>query len=125
MYEDRRIDAAINLEGYLDFYGAELFPIAQHGTNRPLLLVGTDGYNNARFDSTWSALLAHGGPARRIELPHANHWAFTDYAAFTPQLVSTGLMTRDARRQLTGDNPYAVPAVRALIRTFFDRTLQN
>lgn len=123
LFDDPRVKAAANLEGYLDFLDGELFPIAQHGTRKPLLLAGTDGFRDSRFDRTWSAVQSHGGPVRRTQLPHANHWIWTDYAAFTPQLVAAGLITPDARRQLTGDNPRAIPVVRALVRSFFDRTL--
>ncbi|TWD75037.1 platelet-activating factor acetylhydrolase isoform II [Kribbella amoyensis] len=125
MDQDQRIDAAVNLEGYLDYYGGELFPIARRGTDRPLLLVGTDGFRDARFDRTWSAVLSHGGPVRRVELRRARHWIFTDYAAFAPQLVQASLMTADERAQLVGDNARAVPAVRTLVRAFFDRTVRG
>jgi hypothetical protein len=65
MYEDRRIDAAINLEGYLDYLPdkpgqeGQLLPVAQHGVDRPLLLLGTDGFRDARFERSRSAMLAH------------------------------------------------------------------
>lgn len=120
MDQDRRIRAAANLEGYLDLADGSLYPIAQHSTRRPLLLAGTDGYQNARFDRTWSAVQSHGGPVRRTELRQANHWAFTDYAAFAPQLVAAGLMTPTQRTQLVGENPHGV---RTLVRCFFDRAL--
>jgi len=121
--DDRRIRAAVNLEGYLDSLDGELYPIAQHGTDKPLLLAGTDGFRDARFDRTWAAVMSHGGPVRRIELPDANHWVFTDYAALTPQLQSAGLVTPEARDHLIGSTPYGVSVVRRLVRTFFDRAL--
>lgn len=125
-YENPEIDAAVNLEGYLDYLPArpgdpgELLPVARDGMDRPLLLVGTDGFRDDRFDRSWSAMLAHGGPTRRIQLNNADHWIFTDYAAFAPQLQTAGLMTPEARTELTGTNPHAVPAVRDLLRTYFD-----
>jgi dienelactone hydrolase len=123
LHNDTRLKAAANLEGYLDYLDGELFQIAQHGTRKPLLLAGTDGFRDARFDRTWSALLSHGGPVRRTEISHANHWIWTDYAAFTTQLVAAGLITPAARQHLTGDNPHAIPAVRTLTRTFFNHAL--
>ncbi len=123
MHEDPRIRAAANLEGYLDLADGSLYPIAQQGTRKPLLLAGTDGYTNPRFDHTWSALQSHGGPVRRTQLKQANHWAFTDYAAFTPQLVAANLMTPAERTKLVGNNPQTVPTVRGLLRGFFARTL--
>ncbi|ONI72560.1 alpha/beta hydrolase [Kribbella sp. ALI-6-A] len=125
MHEDHRIKAAANLEGYLDLADGTLYPIAEHGTRKPVLLAGTDGFHDARFERTWSALLSHGGPVRRTQLRRANHWIFTDYAAFAPQLVAAGLTTSAERTKLVGDHPHAVPAVRALVRSFFDRALRG
>ncbi len=123
LHNDHRLKAAANLEGYLDYLDGELFQIAQQGTRKPVLLAGTDGFRDTRFDRTWSTLLNHGGPVRRTEISRANHWIWTDYAAFSPQLVAAGLTTPTARQHLTGDNPRAIPAVRTLVRTFFDRVL--
>ncbi|MET9275661.1 alpha/beta hydrolase [Kribbella sp. NPDC003557] len=121
--EQPQVRAAANLEGYLDTLDGELYPIAQHGTRKPLLLAGTDGFRDERFDRTWSAVLSHGGPVRRVQLSDANHWIWTDYAAFAPQLQSAGLMTVAARAELVGASRCAVPAVRRLVREFFDRSL--
>jgi dienelactone hydrolase len=121
--EHALVRAAANLEGYLDALDGELYPIAQHGTRKPLLLAGTDGFRDARFDRTWSALTSHGGPVRRVELSDANHWIWTDYAAFAPQLQSAGLMTAAARAHLVGASDCGVPAVRRLVRKFFDSSL--
>jgi dienelactone hydrolase len=121
--DEPRIRAAANLEGYLDTLDGELYPIAQHGASRPLLLAGTDGFRDARFDRTWDAVMSHGGPVRRVELPDANHWIFTDYAALTPQLQSAGLVAPEARAQLIGSTSCGIPAVRKLVRSFFDRSL--
>ncbi|MGW1345215.1 alpha/beta hydrolase [Kribbella sp. NPDC002412] len=121
--DDPRIRAAVNLEGYLDSLDGELYPIAVHGTDKPLLLAGTDGFRDDRFDRTWAALLAHGGPVRRVELGDANHWVFTDYAALTPQLQAAGLVTPSARARLIGSTSCGISAVRKLVQGFFDRAL--
>lgn len=117
------VRAAANLEGYLDTLDGELYPIAQHGTRKPLLLAGTDGFRNERFDRTWSAMLSHGGPVRRTQLSEANHWIWTDYAAFAPQLQSAGLMGPAARAHLVGAIRCGVPAVRKLVHRFFHQAL--
>jgi dienelactone hydrolase len=123
--ENPQLRAAVNLEGYLDYVEGDLFPIAQHGTKKPLLLAGTDAYRNERFDRTWSALLAHGGPVRRTELRDANHWVFTDFAAMAPQFQRAGLMSAGDRAALVGtiDPSRATPLVRSTVRSFFDRQL--
>jgi hypothetical protein len=95
---------------------------------RPVLLYSPgavpDGFRDARFDRTWGAVMSHGGPVRRVELPDANHWVFTDYAALTPQLQSAGLVTPEARARLIGSTPDGIPAVRRVVRHFFDRNLR-
>ncbi|TJZ46251.1 alpha/beta hydrolase [Streptomyces piniterrae] len=133
LYEDRRIAAAVNLEGYLDYppdkpgREGKLFPVARHGVDRPLLLVGTDGFPERRaLGRSWSAMLAHpGGRTRRTQLDSAAHWVFTDYAAMAPQLQAAGLMTADDRNRLVGaiDPAESVPRVRHDLRSFFDRQL--
>ncbi|TDD62155.1 alpha/beta hydrolase [Kribbella antibiotica] len=132
LYENRGLRSAINLEGYLDYLPLtpgepnELYPIAQHGTDRPVQLTGTDGYRDDRFDSSWSALLSHGGPVRRTELTQANHWVFTDLGTMAAQCQQAGLMTAENRAKLVGTIApgRSVPWIRNSVRSFFDRTLR-
>ncbi|MFJ9414544.1 alpha/beta hydrolase [Streptomyces sp. NPDC101227] len=133
LYEDRRIGAAVNLEGYLDQPperpGAEgkPYPVARHGVDRPLLLVGSENFPTRKErDRSWSALLAHSpGHARRRGIDDAAHWVFTDYAALAPQLQAAGLMPAHDRNALVGalDPATAVPMVRAYVHSFFARHL--
>ncbi|MFE1775279.1 alpha/beta hydrolase family protein [Streptomyces sp. NPDC059008] len=133
MYEDRRIGAAVNLEGHLDHPApgpgreGELFPVARHGVDRPLLLLGTDGFpGRAEMARSWSAMLAHPrGHTRRRQIDHAAHAVFTDYAALAPQLQAAGLMPPEDRVALVGaiDPAVSVPLVRHHIRSFFARHL--
>ncbi|WP_369390214.1 alpha/beta hydrolase [Streptomyces sp. CG1] len=133
MYEDHRIGAAVNLEGYLDHppdrpgQEGELYPVARYGVDRPLLLLGTDGFigdQEAKKDleRSWSAVIAHPlGHTRRRQIDHAAHWVFTDYAVIAPQLQAAGLMRADARRALVGTigSAVSVPMVRHQVRSFF------
>ncbi|MEU1377849.1 alpha/beta hydrolase [Streptomyces triculaminicus] len=132
MYEDRRIGAAVDLEGYLDHppqapgEEGELFPVARDGVDRPLLLLGTDGFRDGDIDRSWGAMLAHpGGRTRRLRIDDAAHWVFTDYAAMAPQLQAAGLMTARDRVRLVGgvDPAVSVPAVRGHLLSFFARHL--
>ena len=132
MYEDRRIDAAVNLEGYLDYLpdkpgqAGELLPVAQNGVDRPLLLLGTDGFRDARFERSWSAMLAHHqGCTHWRQLNNAMHWVFTDFAAMAPQLQAAGLMSAENRTRLVGaiDPAESVPTVRNLVVSFFAQHL--
>lgn len=137
MHEDRRIAAAVNLEGYLNHppdrsgQDGDLYPVARYGADRPLLLLGTDGFigkeeAKQELERSWSAALAHSpGCTRRRQIDHGTHWVFTDYAAVAPQLQAAGLMTADARNALVGtrDPAVSVPTVRHHVRTFFARHL--
>ncbi|WP_367135496.1 MULTISPECIES: alpha/beta hydrolase [Streptomyces] len=133
MYQDRRIGAAVNLEGYLDRAPetpggeGELYPVARYGTDRPLLLLGTDGFQDRKgLEHSWPAVLAHSrGRARRRQLDHAAHWVFTDYAALVPQLQAAGLVVAADRAKMVGTASPAVsvPAVRHHLRAFFARHL--
>ncbi|MFE6778927.1 alpha/beta hydrolase family protein [Streptomyces sp. NPDC057702] len=132
LYDDRRIDAAVNLEGYLSHPGpapgrpGPLFPVARDGSDRPLLSVGTRGFWDAEFARSWSAVLARsGGRATWRRIEGATHGTLTDYAALVPRLWAAGLVTTEAREALVGpiDPARSVPLVRHLVRTFFARHL--
>jgi dienelactone hydrolase len=135
MYEDHRINAAVNLEGYLDYppetpgQEGKLFPIAEHGVDRPLLLLGTDGFSDKKgLERSWSAMLAHPhGCTRRRQLANAAHWVFTDYGVIAPQLQAAGLMTADNRMKLVGmiDPAKSVPSVHNYVLSFFARHLPS
>ncbi|MFI1938434.1 alpha/beta hydrolase [Streptomyces purpureus] len=122
LHDDPRVRAAVNLEGYLDDPSGALFPIARDRVTRPLLLAGTDGFRDARFDRSWSAAR---GRVRIRRLNGADHWVFTDYAAFAPQLQAAGLMTPAERAGFVG--PIApsrsIPWVRTVVRSFFRTAL--
>ncbi|MFH8771527.1 alpha/beta hydrolase [Streptomyces sp. NPDC017958] len=133
MYENQRVRVGINLEGYLDYPptlpggAAEPFPVAAEGVDRPLLLLGTEGFNRRQeLDRSWSAMAALSGPwVRSMRIADANHWIFTDYAAMLPQLQTAGLMTAAGRNRLIGAvaPTVSVPKVRHAVRGFFARHL--
>lgn len=131
MYEERRVTAAVNWEGFLDQAPeasgrpGELLPVARYGVGRPLLLVGTDGFpGREEMGRSWSAVRAHsGGRVRQRRFEDAAHWVFTDLAPMVPQLQAAGLMTAEARGRLVGAvrPEVSVPAVRRSVRAFFAR----
>ncbi|MFF8376911.1 alpha/beta hydrolase family protein [Streptomyces sp. NPDC015661] len=113
---DDRITAGVNLEGYLD-----LDPELVARLDRPLLMFRTDGFEfSDRLVRSWV-----GVQARRVVLPDANHWIFSDYAHLVPQLQAAGLVTAGARARLVGagDTRAATAVVRRGVRSFFDRRL--
>lgn len=123
-HEDRRVRAAVNLEGYLDHPPAapgatpEPLRITARGTDRPLLLLGSELFpHRDELDRSWSALAARSpGTVRRARVPAAGHWAFTDYAAMVPRLQHAGLLTPAHRDALIGPLPAAEGFVRTLAR---------
>ncbi len=134
LYEDRRIHAAVDMEGYLDHppqapgKEGELFPVARYGVDRPLLLLGTDGFTERKqLERSWSAMLAHRGHTGRRRIDDAAHWVFTDYAAMAPQLQTAGLMSAADRTKLIGaiDPATSVPLVRHCLLSFFARHLPS
>ncbi|MEU7204427.1 alpha/beta hydrolase [Streptomyces sp. NPDC045470] len=133
LYEDSRIGAAVDWEGFLDQAPdasgrpGELLPVARDGVERALLLVGTDSFTGrAEMERSWAAALAHpGGRVCRDRLDGTSHWVFTDYASMAPQLQAAGLMSGEGRARLVGaaDPAWSVPAVCRQVRTFFARHL--
>ena len=133
LYEDRRFAAAVNLEGYLDWTPATpgelgaLLQVAAHGTDRPMLMVGSSGFSDERaLDLSWTAMLAHPGHrTTRRQIANANHWVFTDFCPMAAQLQADGLMTAAGRDALAGNvaPDTAVPEVRRLLRRYLDRTV--
>ncbi|WP_344420390.1 alpha/beta hydrolase [Amycolatopsis minnesotensis] len=130
MHENPAIDAAVNLEGFLDYIEGDPLPIAAEGTRRPLLLFGTADYQKAypRFERSWQAVLAK-SPCQvgKSILGDASHWALTDFASMVPQLQAAGLMTEQGRDAFVGaiDPAVSVPAVRAAVVAFFDRHVRR
>ncbi|PJN23137.1 alpha/beta hydrolase [Kitasatospora sp. CB02891] len=133
LFEDRRVRAAVNLEGYLDHPplvpgGApEPFPVTRYGVDRPLLLLGTEGFDRRpELDRSWSALTARSGRwVRTARIADAGHWVFTDCAATIPQLQAAGLTTRAERNAVIGRiaPTVSIPKVRHLVRGFFEEHL--
>ncbi|MFC5287419.1 alpha/beta hydrolase family protein [Actinokineospora guangxiensis] len=125
LFEDRRVDAAVNLEGFLDYTGGGLLPVAERGTRKPLLLFGTDGYWNERYALGWGAMLRSGCRTTQRMVRGATHWVFTDHAAVVPQLHGAGLMTVAQRDELVGaiEPERALPLVWGQVAGFFGSAL--
>ena len=88
MLTDRRIDAGLDMDGFL--FGK----VATTGLDKPFMLFAADpGFrhqpNLARF---WSHLK---GPRYAVDFAGAAHLAFTDLVFLVPQLAGT---TKPARR---------------------------
>jgi dienelactone hydrolase len=132
MYADPRIKAGIDLDGTLEYTvepdGTNLSQVAQHGLNRPFLLMGSSGRyaSDVHGEPSWAAFWRHqSGWKTDVTLNDSQHQSFTDAEALLPQLagrVSTGTLTYQIG---TGDPRRAVAADRALVDSFFDRFLKG
>ncbi|SDW38448.1 Platelet-activating factor acetylhydrolase, isoform II [Amycolatopsis xylanica] len=127
-YEDPRIDATVSMESYLSYWPApqgqprEIFPVAQEGTQRPLLLLTSERGQDDDMRSDWSHLLAS-GQARRVHYDDAAHYVFTDYGPMAQQLHRAGLMTTEGTAALVGTTDYT-RAIRKTIADFFTCALR-
>ncbi|MFD8496566.1 alpha/beta hydrolase family protein [Amycolatopsis sp. NPDC059657] len=127
-YEDRRIDATVSMESYLSYWPApqgqprEIFPVAQQGTKRPLLLLTSERGQDDDMRSDWAHLLAS-GQARRVHYDDAAHYVFTDYGPMARQLHRAGLMTTDGLAALVGTADHT-RAIRGAIADFFTCALR-
>ncbi|MGA4839818.1 alpha/beta hydrolase family protein [Streptomyces sp. G45] len=127
MYEDRRVKAAVDLDGTLELNGepngTHLTPVAEHGVDRPLLLMGRDGSDHTT-EPSWGAFWSRTpGWKRDFTLRGSRHQTYTDLASVLPQagrphdVVEKNIGTVDPER--------AVAAQRAYVTAFFDRWLRD
>lgn len=133
MDADPRIKAGVNLDGTLEYTvkpdGTNLSQVAQHGLDRPFLLIGSSSVSEGsdiHREPSWASFWQHQRAWKAdITLQDSEHISFTDAEALLPQLagrvpdatLDTALGTGNAHR--------AVAANRALVASFFDRFLKG
>lgn len=130
MYEDPRIKAGVNMDGTLEYNGdpsdTNFSPVAQHGLNRPFLLLGSDSSEacTAATDPSCASILAHStGLHAALTLPGTEHGSFTDAEVIMPQLAAQlpdGSLSSDIG---SADPREVMGEEEALIAGFFDGTL--
>jgi hypothetical protein len=135
MYEDRRIDVGVNLDGPLGYdwdSPDQLTPVATHGLDRPLLLMGArlpDGSAHTHRNSpSWASFWQHStGPNLDLWLPAAGHNTFTDYPALLPALAEQVEVSPELLKGLLGtiDPARSLSAQRAYVGAFFDQHLRH
>ncbi|MFH8369500.1 alpha/beta hydrolase family protein [Streptomyces sp. NPDC018031] len=131
LLEDRRIDAAVNMDGVLGYvqrYEDPSHPatVATQGVDRPLLLMGHEGHDH-RTDPSWGALRRHStGPVSERTLAGGRHASFTDAEALLPQVARLlGLPEQTVTDSIGPADPVrAVALQRAWVSGFFDRWLR-
>ncbi|KJS55403.1 esterase [Streptomyces rubellomurinus subsp. indigoferus] len=136
MHDDRRIAAAVDLDGQLHFPGRDgrtgtyLSGVAQDGLDRPFLLMGTRSDDSGSYHAQpgWDALWRHStGWRADVTLDGSRHGSYTDAESLLPQLARQGAITPDQVRADTGDvDPgRAVLATRTYVASFLDRWLRG
>ncbi|MGW4378885.1 alpha/beta hydrolase family protein [Kitasatospora sp. NPDC004531] len=136
MHDDPRIDAAVNMDGQLHFPGPDghtgvsLTDVAEHGLDRPFLLLGTrsDDSGPHQQQPGWDALWRRStGWHADFTLEGSRHGSYTDAESLLPQLAEQGAITPEALRGDIGDvrPDRAVLATRTYVADFFDRWLRG
>jgi predicted dienelactone hydrolase len=121
MLIDRRIDAGLDMDGFL--FGK----VAVSGLDKPFMLFAADPGirrqpNLAQF---WGRLR---GPRYAVAFAGAAHFAFSDLVFLVPQLAGTDKAATEARlRPLVGtvNSTVAYAAEREYVLAYFDRTLRG
>jgi predicted dienelactone hydrolase len=121
MFEDRRIDAGINLDGTL--FG----PVVNAGLDRPFMLVGSQEHGRDN-DPTWAQFWANlRGWRLNLRLAGSAHNSFIDVQVLLPQAAGALNLPPDAVRELIGtiDPQRSVANQRAYVTAFFDLHLRH
>lgn len=130
MYQDPRILAGVNMDGTLEYTqvpdGTHLSPVAQHGLNRPFLLLGSAGSDGSNHvtEPSWASLWQHStGWHQDVTLPGTRHGSYTDAEALLPQFADE-LPAGTVTDEIGCANPaLTIAAERSLISAFFHRWL--
>ncbi|MGP3946758.1 alpha/beta hydrolase family protein [Streptomyces sp. 6N106] len=132
MHDDRRIAAAVNLDGVLAYVEGDQDPgplstVAADGLDRPVLTMGKDG-NDHHTVPSWAALWEHSsGPRLDLTLLGSGHATYTDATSMLPRIaVRLGLPENVVTDAIgTVDPERAVAVQRAYVPAFFDRELRH
>ncbi|WP_394436385.1 alpha/beta hydrolase family protein [Streptomyces sp. SGAir0957] len=132
LHDDRRLAAAGNLDGVLAYVGDDhedghWSTVAAEGTDRPLLLMGSDGNDRTTVPS-WRELWRHStGWRRDLTLRGSRHATYTDAATLLPRIAASLGLDRETLTGWVGTLPphRAVAAQRAYVTAFFDRHLRG
>ncbi|MEV5510647.1 alpha/beta hydrolase family protein [Streptomyces orinoci] len=136
MHDDRRIKAAVNMDGTLAFprpdgKGVELSEVAREGVDRPFLLMGTESADSGPYQRQpdWKSLWDHSrGWRGDVTLAGSRHGAYTDAASLLPQAAARGAVDWGTVRKDVGSvrgGQTALAFMRNQVAAFFDRFLRG
>jgi Platelet-activating factor acetylhydrolase, isoform II len=131
MYDDPAIKAGIDIDGTLEYTenatGQHLSTVAQHGLDRPFMLMGSPG-TNRNDESSWKSFWEHSSGWRLdVTLKGSDESSYKDMAVMIPQIAKAlGLPRSFVTRDIGTVNPaQAVAAEDAYISAFFGKFLKN
>ncbi|MFH8346936.1 alpha/beta hydrolase family protein [Streptomyces sp. NPDC018045] len=132
MHDDRRIRAAVNMDGVMGYTQRDDDPanpstVGTDGLDRPLLLMGKEGDDHHTVAS-WKAVWERSsGWHLDLTLTGAGHASFTDAQSLVPQLAREAGLPRATVEKLVGTvaPDRSVAAQRAYVTAFFDRWLRG
>jgi hypothetical protein len=133
MAADPRIRAGINLDGTMGMDPLDpevLSPVAQHGLDRPFLLLGSGspGGESITDDPSWASFFAHStGWKADLTLTDSRHASFTDAEVLVPQLAGPLALDPATVRDDIGtlDPKVALRSTDRYLTGFFDRFLRR
>jgi predicted dienelactone hydrolase len=119
MRDDRRISAAVNLDGRL--WGS----VVSEGLDRPFLLISAEGHDRTDIPSWQQFWTTAPGPRLHFRLNGAQHMSFSDLPLVAEPLVTAGLFPAATAAQTVGTIAprRSLDVQRDFLRTFFDTTL--
>lgn len=132
MHDDRRVRAALNMDGVMGYTQRDDDPsnpstVASEGVDRPLLLMGMEGDTHHTVAS-WGQAWEHStGWHRDLTLRGSAHASFTDLQSQVPQIArQLGLPDAFIAKNVgTVDPVRSVAAQKAYVSAFFDRWLRG
>jgi dienelactone hydrolase len=132
MHDDRRLKAALNMDGVLGYTQEDDDPsnpstVGTDGLNRPFLLMGIEGDDHHTLPS-WQETWNHStGWRGDLTLTGSAHASYTDLQSLVPQIAEQlGVTAEDVAADVgTVDPARSVAAQRAYVTAFFDRRLRG
>lgn len=133
MYEDDRVDAGIDMDGTMGHMPDNPLPVAQHGLDRPFMLMNS-GYNKeGEVDSHLTAMDRQAfwqhstGWKLDLSIPEGAHFTFTDYQSLLPQLQEKLSLSPRVVQQFIGtaEPERTTAAHREYVAAFFDYHLKG
>ncbi|MNJ63176.1 hypothetical protein D3C77_590560 [compost metagenome] len=133
MYEDERIGAGIDMDGSMGYLPNHLLPVAQHGLDRPFLLMNAGFTDEGEVDSHLTAedrasfWNESSGWKLDVAIPNGAHYTFTDQQYLLPQISSKLSLSPQVVQGSVGivEPEQALAAQRDYITAFFDMHLKG